>query len=248
MNFIKIISAFILACMTCISVSYARPILTAPVSGFARSFILGTEISNATITILETGEKITTDTHGNFGPFRYPIGKPITLRFEKWNYKTTQSATFIVPKEGLSGPYDNITFQIPSLESFYLLKTIIGGKENADDCHVSTTIIKYHKTMNDIPQGEEGAKLTITPAIETPPFYFGIFESGPLKGKTNPFTKDLPSTSEDGGAAYFNVPASVKPYTLTAEKDGVKFSQVKFICNRGAFINISPPTGPMAAL
>jgi hypothetical protein len=242
----KIVSIITLA-LASINIANANRPATAPVSGFARSFILGTELSNATITILETGEKLTTDEHGHFGPFRYPIGKPITLQFEKFNYKTTQSGTFIVPKEGLTGDYNNITFQIPSIESFYLLKTIVGGKEHADDCHVTTTIIKYHKTMDDIPQGEEGAKLTLSPAVDETPFYFDIFKSGPLKDKTNPFSKGLTATSDDGGAAYFNLPASEEPYTLSAEKDGKKFTDVKFICHKGAFINISPPTGPMVA-
>src|SRR5579864_9371731 len=87
---------------------------TAPVSGFARSFIMGSIISNATVTILETGQKLKTDSKGHFGPIQYPIGKPITLTIEKWEYKTTQTATVIVPPEGLTGPYNNITFQVPS--------------------------------------------------------------------------------------------------------------------------------------
>ena len=57
---------------------------TAPVAGFARSFLLGMKLSNATITVLETGEKFHTDRTGYFGPFQYPVGKPITLQFEKW--------------------------------------------------------------------------------------------------------------------------------------------------------------------
>ena len=80
----------------------------APVSGFARSFILGSEISNATITILETGKKLQSDNHGKFGPFDYPIGKPITLVIEKWEYHTTQSPTVIVPPEGLTSPHKNL--------------------------------------------------------------------------------------------------------------------------------------------
>src|SRR3990167_10817024 len=96
------------------STAYASKEGYAPVSGFARSFILGSEIANAAITIVETGEKITTDNHGKFGPIDYPIGKPITLMLQKWGYHTTQSATVIVPPEGLTWPYNNITFQVPS--------------------------------------------------------------------------------------------------------------------------------------
>jgi len=219
---------------------------TAPVSGFARSFLIGTEISNATITVLETGLKLKTDNHGYFGPFQYPIGKPLTLAFEKWGYKSTQSGTVIVPKEGLTGPHDNITFQIPSIETYYLLDAIIGAHVDDKKCHVVTTILAYGKTMDDVPQGESGAKLLLTPSIDEPVFYFDIFKDGPLKGKTNPFTKGLTEASEDGGAGYINLPPRDEPYTISAIKDGKVFTEAKFICRKGAFINISPPRGPMA--
>lgn len=219
---------------------------TAPVSGFARSFILGTEISNATVTVLETGLKLKTDEHGHFGPFQYPIGKPLTLVFEKWGYKTTQSGTVIMPKGGLTGPHDNITFQIPSIETYYLLDAIIGAKLDDEKCHVVTTVMAYGKTMDDERQGEKNSTLVLSPAVNEPVFYFDIFEDGPLKGKTNPFTKGLKVTTEDGGAGYFNLSPRDEPYTISAVKDGVKFTEAQFICRKGAFINISPPRGPMA--
>ena len=148
---------------------------TAPVSGFARSFILGTALSNATITVLETGQQFKTDSNGKYGPIQYPIGKPITLIFEKWNYKTTQSDTSVVPSEGLTSPYNNITFQIASIESYYVLAGIVGAKIEDNACHVVTTITAYHKTMDDIPQGEEHAKAVLIPNVAMTPFYFDIF-------------------------------------------------------------------------
>ena len=241
---IKLSLALIL--MNSYSNSEAMTQATAPVSGFAHSFMLNNPLPNATITILETGEKLRTDSEGRFGPIQYPIGKPITLLFEKFNYKTIQSGTFYVPKEGLTGPYRNITFQVPSIEFYYFLKAVVGGKENPNSCHLTSTIIAHNKTLNDVPQGVEGADVTITPNVNEKPFYFGIFYSGPLKDYTNPFTKGLSKTSEDGGVAYFNLPPSDKPYTLTARKSGVTFTSVKFMCTKGAFINISPPSGPMA--
>jgi len=242
----RLISFFILFSLFSLS-SYAQPPKVAPVAGFARSFIFGSAISNAEITILETEQKLKTDNEGHFGPFNYPVGKPITLLLKKWNYKTTQSATIIVPPEGLLGPYNQITFQVPSVESYYILRTIIGGKEDANSCHVATTITAYGKTMDDDPQGEENAYVTFTPHIYTTPFYFDIFKSGPLEGKTNPFTKGLKNTSEDGGVLLFNLPAQDKLYTLSAQKAGLKFTKVKFWCRKGAFINISPPRGPTAS-
>jgi len=217
----------------------------APVSGFARSFLLGTELSDATITVLETGLKLKTDEHGRFGPFLYPVGKPLTMVFNKWGYKTTQSDTVIVPKEGLTGPHNNITFQIPAIETFYMLDLIIGANLDDEKCHVVTTIIANGKTLNDVPQGEENAKLVLSPAVNEPVFYFGIFKDGMFKGKTNPFPKGLTAATEDGGAGFANLPPRDEPYTITAIKDGKKFSSAQFICRKGAFINISPPRGPM---
>ena len=219
----------------------------APVSGFARSFILEYPIANATITILETGQQITTNDKGEFGPFDYPVGKPLTLQLDKWDYKTTQTGTVIVPPGGLTGPYDNITFQVPSIETYYLLATVVGAIIDNDSCHVTTTVTAYHKTLNDDPQGEPDATVSVIPAVnKATPFYFDIFKEGPLTGKTNPFTQGLTATSEDGGVAFFNLPPRDEPYVITATKAGVTFTEAQFVCRKGAFINISPPRGPMA--
>lgn len=218
----------------------------APVSGFARSFITGTELSNATITVLETGLKLKTDAHGHYGPFLYPIGKPITLIFEKWGYKTTQSGTFIVPKEGLTDKHNNITFQVPSLETYYLMAAVIGAKFDPENCHVVVTVLANGKTMDDGEQGEPDAQITLTPSVNETAFYFDIFKEGPLKGKTNPFTKGLTTTSKDGGVGYYNLQPRDEPYTISAVKESVAFTSAQFICRKDTFINISPPGGPMA--
>ncbi len=217
---------------------------TAPVTGFARSFLTESDIPNATITILETGEKLKTDSHGQFGPIYYPIGKPITLIFEKWGYKTTQSGTVIVPPEGLTGPRHNITFQIPSIATFYLFSKIIGAHFDKEKCHVVTTVIANGRTLEDRRQGEPGATITLTPNVNEIPFYFDLFTGPFFKGRTNPFTKGLTATTEDGGVGFFNLPPSDKPYTLSAEKAGIPFTTAQFICRKDAFINISPPRGP----
>lgn len=226
--------------------SFALAAQTAPVSGFARSFMTGKALNDAKITVLETGQVIKTDDKGLFGPFQYPIGKPITLVFEKDGYQTTQSGTAIVPAQGLTGPYDNITFQVPSDDAYAMLATVIGATIDDSKCHLATTITAYHKTMDEAPQGEAGAKITLSPFVDEKPFYFDVFKKGPLKDKTNPFPRDLTETSEDGGAAFFNLPPRDEPYTISAVKAGVTFTEAKFICRKGVFINISPPRGPMA--
>jgi hypothetical protein len=217
---------------------------TAPVSGFARSFVLGLPIAGATITVLETGQTITTDSNGKFGPFLYPVGKPITLELKKFNYETTQSGTVIVPPRGLTGIYDNISFQVPSIETYYLLTKIVGAELDEEKCHVAMTITAYHKTLDDIPQGEANATVTLSPAVNVQPFYFDIFKDGLLKGKTNPSTHGLTKTTEDGGVAFFNLPPRKRPYVVSALKSGVVFTKAEFLCRRGEFINLSPPRGP----
>lgn len=240
-----------LVSVMCLSTTLVYADNTAPVSGFARSFLSGEPIIDATITILETGQQIKTDNKGNFGPINYPVGKPITLLLEAAGYTTTQSATVIVPKEGLISPYTNLTFQVPSTYVYAFLKYTFeysfGVTDDPNSCHVSSTILAYHKTMEDDPQGEPGAVVALSPTVDNlNPFYFDIISSGPLQGKTYPFPTGLTKTSLDGGIMLFNVPARDEPYTLSATKDGVNFTSAQFTCRKGAFINVSPPSGPMA--
>lgn len=237
-----IILIIIITSLTSICIA-ASPQL-APVSGFARSFLLGRPIANAKITIIETGMQITTDKNGRFGPFLYVVGKPITLLLQKRGFKTTQSGTQIVTRSGLIGSYHNISFQVPSIPTYYLIAALIGAKLDDDSCHVTTTVTAYHKTLYDIPQGEPNAQIVLIPKVNTMPFYFDIFKTRLLKDKTNPFTRSLTSTSLDGGVAFFNLPPRLLPYTLSAKKAGYEFSKAHFLCRKGVFINVSPPQGP----
>jgi hypothetical protein len=217
--------------------------ILAPVTGFARNFTTIDPITDAKITILENGKQVTTDKTGHFGPILWPIGKPITMVIEKPGYRTTQSATIIVPPEGLTGIYNNISLQPLDLLTFTLFTGAMGKKLNEDKCHVATTITAYHKTLGDLPQGEELSKVLLIPdTTETP--HFGIFTTGPLKDYPNPFVRGLTETSVDGGLVYANLEPRDEPYTITAYKSGLSFTQSQFICRKGMFINISPPRGP----
>lgn len=244
----KIKSRLLAICLisTITSTIQASLVDSAPVSGFARSFLSGEVIPDATITVLESGLTLKTDKDGRFGPFYHPIGQRLTLEISKSGYVTTQSATVTVPKDGLIGPYDNITFQVPSTYVFYVLSKTVGANLDDNNCHVTATVTAYHKTMDDIPQGEKGAVVMLEPFTKQKAFYFDIFTSGPLKGKTYPFPTGLTVTSDDGGVAFFNVMPSEKPYRMIAVKAGVQFSDAEFTCQKGKFINISPPRGPSA--
>ncbi|MGQ3889999.1 carboxypeptidase regulatory-like domain-containing protein [Legionella sp. CNM-1927-20] len=217
------------------------------VSGFARSFISGNPISNATITVLENRQlRFQTDLAGKFGPFEWSIGEPITLVFEKpgtfWSgYKTTQTPTIIVPPDGINNSnfLNNISFQVPSNMAYKFFSLAMGVKEDVKASQITATITPPNTTLDDIPQGIAGVSVTLSPEIKTKPFYFGIF---PVIHKTNPFSKNLNVTSLDGGVAFTNVPPG--DYIMEAKKDNITFSKVMFKARPGILVNASPPQGP----
>jgi hypothetical protein len=225
------------------SSTFAIP--TAPVSGFAVIYPVREPLPNATITILENGTKFLTDAKGKFGPIYLPIGQSFTFVLEKKGFHTTQSATVTIPENGLDDMHHNIAFQVPAELTFYMMTAIIGAKFNNNDCHVVATVAAHDKVVTDKPQGEENAVVSLLPTVSEVPFYFGIFKNGPMKDETNPFEKGLTQTSLDGGVAFFNITPSDQPYTMVAKKDGVTFTEAKFICRKGMFINLSPPQGPI---
>ncbi|KTD43189.1 hypothetical protein [Legionella parisiensis] len=220
---------------------------TALVSGFARSFISGQPIADATITVLENNNlKFKTDSSGKFGPFEWPVGEPITLVFEKpgsfWSgYKTVQTATLIVPPEGIHDEnfLKNISFQVPSNVAYQFLSFAMGETEDPKACQIAATITPPNTTMDDIPQGVEGVTVSLSPKVDAKTFYFGIF---PFIHKTNPFIKTLKATSLDGGVAFLNVPPG--DYIMKAEKGNIPFSEVKIKAREGMIVNASPPQGP----
>lgn len=237
-----------LALLATIIFSNAFAEQTAPVEGFARKFGTTEPIVGATITVLETDEKLKTDKNGNFGPIQYPVGKDITLVFEKIGYRTTQTATVTVPPEGLVSPYNKMTFQAVDHFTFLLFAGAVGEILDETKCHFVATVTSFHKTMDDLPQGEENATVTMMPAPSKKPYYLDIFKDGPLKDYTNPFSKGLTATSKDGGVIFANLEPSNMPYYFTANKSGMRFNTVKFLCRKGMFINMSPPQGPSVQL
>lgn len=228
--------------------SHRRPM--APVTGFARSFLTGNPIPDATITILENGKKYETNDDGRFY-IEWPVGEDITLILEKNGYKTTQSATFTVPEGGLTGRLNEISFQVPDALTYPVFKSMIGIKINeVDHCQVICTVTDHDKTMDDLPHGAEDAEIILSSPQPLKKFYFGIISNGFLsfflQHKTDPRANNLTRTSKDGGVGIADVPARDEPYTLTARIPGknVSFTSVRFKARKGAFINISPPHGP----
>jgi hypothetical protein len=216
----------------------------APVSGFAREFVSSHPIPDATVVVLETGQEFHTDQAGKYS-FTYPVGARLTLQLLKAGFEPTQTDTVTVPAGGLTGAHDNITFQALFVPEYELLQSIIGMHPEPGTCHVATTIAARGKTMDDDPQGEPAARMVLSPATTARVFYFSVFKDrGPLADKTNPFVRTLDASSLDGGAVVFNLPPRDEPYTLSAEKAGLRFSQAKIWCRPDSFINVSPPRGP----
>lgn len=221
--------------------------LTAKVSGFARSFISGDPISEGIVTVLEDEAlRFQTDENGQFGPFDWPIGEAITLIFDKpgsfWTgFKTTQTATLIVPEEGINNKnfLKNISFQVPSNMAYEFFAFCMGGVEDPLACQITTTITPPNTTMDDIPQGVAEVTATLEPNPNVRRFYFDMF---PIIHKTNPLNRELSATSLDGGVAFINVPPG--EYTIEAKKEGMTFSSVRIKARPGVLVNVSPPHGP----
>jgi hypothetical protein len=68
---------------------------------------------------------------------------------------------------------------------------LIPGRIRGDRCHVVVTVAAFNMTMDDKPQGEPDAVLTIDSDELIEPFYFGVF---PFNNDTNPFARHLNST------------------------------------------------------
>lgn len=224
-----------------------------PVYGFAQAFVGDAPLSRAQIRVLETKQNFTTNQHGQFAFCALPQQR-VTLVVQKTSrsplnsFYPVQSATVQVPKQGLRGTYQEITFQVPRQATFSVLKEIFSLQHNIKidptRCTVAATLTAAQKTLADDPQGEPGATVLLwhnKKLIKN----LNVFYVGILFKKTNPLQTQLKSSSADGGAIIYNLPASNQLYYLSAYKKGKRFSTVAFWCRANSFINLSPPYGPM---
>jgi hypothetical protein len=214
----------------------------APINGFARCFTFGTPLAKAKITIRENNETIFTNYSGEFS-FYWQVGKSLTMVLQQEGYRTTQSATVIVPPEGFSHFFNMISFQVPSHITYKFFSYAMGKKEDLTRCQIAATITAHKKTLNHLPHGEPDTTVALFhkngTKVDIDPFYFGIFKWGFLKHKTNPFDRSLRKTSQDGGVIFVNVPPG--EYTVVTTKAGVSFNKFDVLAEAGEFINISPP-------
>lgn len=191
-----------------------------------------------------------------FYHFDYPVGGRLNMIFQHAGYQTSQSGTYTITKSGYVDQYGLISWQALPRTLWAVIKNIILYETHTsikkDTCQVIMTVSAYHKTLNDDPQGEEGATVQIEPLhgnhsdkLYDVRYYLDIFMKKPFPWP------GLKKTSKDGGVIFVNV----KPgnYKVITKKEGVKFSTPEFKCNPSEWkglnesnivINLSPPQGP----
>jgi hypothetical protein len=152
-----------------------------------------------------------------------------------------------VPADGLVGVEREMVLQVPNKPTYAGLKAIMPAKVDDEHlCQMVVTVTAPGKTIYDDPQGEANSTCTLWPSRAIPqlPYYFGMFKNG----DTNPFVRNLTSTSQDGGVVFFNVPAG--NYSITAHKEGVVWehssSYMRCIPGSPRLVNAAPTWGPRA--
>lgn len=309
-----------------------------PVKGFARDFLRGDPLPNGIVMAYESDplddKKINlkpiytliTDKNGVFGPFDWPVGKAVSLRFSMKGYHTIQSGTIIVPEEGINHTemVKNISFQVPSaliaVKGFAYAMNSATLKDGRIQCVVAT-IAEPNMTMDDLPQGCVGATAELKFHDETlqrqwlalqkrdrdakdynnkwklvsraagllsglaawymtghiikstmaavaagalssilawkflikvvRTFYFGVWKSGPLTHKTNPFDTELTSSSPDGGVLFnlkdLELPEEGAKFTIFVKgPNSTKINSVEGHAFPNILTNFSPPFCPTA--
>jgi len=194
--------------------------------------------------------------------FVNPLKSGHSLIFKAPHYITTQS---IILPEDLNDDMDfTISFQaIPVWlwdASKFIIESYTDEKMNPSYCQLITTISAAGKTLDDAPQGEKGAVVSLHSTDRTntyeKPLHGSIFYFADI-GTGKPFPiPNLKTTSSDGGVIIMNIHPG--HYKLKATKKGYTFSSSEFECNPNYWkktapnewmiINLSPPNGPSVQL
>ena len=189
-------------------------------------------IVGAGVTVLESPcRKVVSDSKGFFSLSGLKVGSELTLLLAHKDFPPQQTGTLTIPAGGAK----RFSFQAVSHFTYKALAAIAGVKPVDTNCQIATTVTAYGKSVyTSGAHGEEGATVTITPALPQKhgPIYFN--------SQVLPEPK-LTQTSDDGGVIFLNVPPGT--YTLTAQKKGVTFRPVKIKCRAGWLANASPPWG-----
>lgn len=213
----------------------------------------GAPLVGAAIAVRERPElRLISDRAGRAGFLAAP-GERLTARLERRRYQPVQTATVVVPEDGLVDAAA-LTLQVPLAWTFRALQRLL-TRPRPGCHHVATTVAAAGKTLADCPQGEAGVQIDLcapdgAPAPCDPPIYLGAL---PLVHKTDFFgavlaglrvRAPLSSTSADGGVLLANVPRG--RWRLGARKPGVRFTSAELVIAEDSpmLINVSPPQGP----
>lgn len=182
-----------------------------------------------------------TGTNGKVS-FQWPVGEELTLKLQpSLSYPEIQSATVIVPPEGLTGDYGEITFQVPNTFVYMAFRSALQMKYYSngrnDSCHVVTTITPPDKNLHHCPHGVAGVQIELDPPQYDQVHYFGIIESGMFSCKTDiptfflqagiNFLYHLISSQFDGDNVAFREPIQQFEHVATTEDGGAMLLNVK---------------------
>ena len=231
------------------------------IGGYHKSGIMGgfKEERGAEIINLRTGEVWETDEHG-YAYFKAKPGPELTLAMIHKDYATVQGPTVKVPPTGLTGRFNEMTFQTPTLGLYNLLMTAL-KKPDEGNSHIVSTIQKAGYNMH-IDRGMDGARVYLYDekgnkkesdlylgqlfGLYTDWFnpIFSVWAKNAGLDTLKKFFKE-DHTSLDGAAMFLNTPPG--RYIMRAEKPGYEFTEatVDVIPNLSPnFINVSPPHSP----
>lgn len=208
------------------------------VTGHAFVFGLNSQnltLEGATVAVAEAPEYATAVAADGTFSLQVPSGAPVSFSLTQPGFHPNQSAAIDLGPEGIA----MLGFQTPTEETFSVLGSISEVVPDPKRCQISTTISRLGtEPFGGDALGVEGAVATLSPGVPAAdgPIYFAYYGDGFILP-----SRELTETSIDGGVIFSNVPPG--EYTLTASKEGHRFSQVKIRCRAGVLVNAAPPNG-----
>lgn len=180
-----------------------------------------------------------TERDGAFALQGFAPGGTATLRLHHPSHAPIQTGTLTVPPDGLQ----RVTFQAPDHSTYRVLELVLRLDADPARCQIASTVTRVGLSLYDrTDHGEAGATVTIDPPVAAPaegPVYFEYLNEQAIIPD-----RRLRMTTRDGGVLFLNVPAG--DYTLTAHKEGVRFTTARIRCRPGLLVNASPPWGLQA--
>jgi hypothetical protein len=195
-------------------------------------------IAGAEVRVLERPDlpPVTTDETGCFWLENLHAGDELTLVLTHDAYFPTQTATLLLPPEGLF----DISIQTPPRAVVWALSLWLLTWLDPETCQIAATVSPAGGTPYT--PGIPGAQVEIDPPVDpdSGPLYFFYFDLPNLPPLDLP-VRWLDETTDDGGVLFVNVAPG--EYTLTASMDGVEFTPALINCRPGVLVNASPPYG-----